>query len=85
MSGLAFMLEPQIKLKTLMNDLEPSYYISFSNGLSYNSNNKLKSGTISPLDPAEAISPNCYEPLSRFEITDPAPFGGYDPRCRPWY
>ena len=81
-SGLDFIYQPILKLGSLGYDL-PFTYLGFSNGLFYQTPYTYSSGIISQQEADPPVSASCYE--VQFEITNPPPLGGYDPRCRPWY
>ena len=71
-SGMEFLLFPSL---VSSNGLYVTFYIAFSNGLSYFLERKISEYDLwNPMDSVYDYCPGVEEPLV-----------GYDPRCRGWY
>ena len=80
MSGLNFMNHPSYEYSRYFNS--PTFTV-FDNGLFLQSIKRYGSGVIPEfVEPKEVFS-ECAS--SAFEIKNPPPMLGYDPRCRAWY
>ena len=83
-SALAFMLEPWLDLFNYEFE-EMTYFFGFDNGLFYQTPYSYPEQVVYAVSEDDEVSDSCYAPLSKIEITNPEPFGGYDVRCRPWF
>ena len=80
-SGLSYIQLPNLLLLWDKYAV-PNTYFGFQNGLFYQTPWYFESNELPAINYSKDV---CTDATITSPITDPAPFNGYDCRCRPWY